>query len=128
LTKLIDQEKFKDEVDLAILAGACQYIMGHCYEEPTQSFFPNIVLAKPSKEENKKQSRLAWCYGDLGTTYTLLKAARAINNEQLEQQALYILKKSTERKSIESSLVKDAGVCHGAFGIALIYHHLYRRS
>lgn len=126
LTKLIRQEKFNTEDNRAILNGACQYIMGHCYEEPTQHFFPNIVLAKPSENQNKKPSRLAWCYGDLGTTYTLLKAARAMNEQALEEQALYILKKSTERREVEANLVNDAGVCHGAFGIALIYHHLYQ--
>ena len=83
--------------------------------------YPNWFLTNEMKSEN---SRLAWCYGDLGVGYTILYTACKGDNEVLEKFGIDVLNNTVKRKKLENSGVKDPGICHGAFGIMYIYHLL----
>ncbi len=89
------------------------------------SSFPNWIA---NKNINRLNSRLAWCYGDLGIGISLLRAGKILNNENLSSRALDILRKSAERLDPKEALILDAGLCHGAFGVAHIYRHLYKET
>ena len=67
-------------------------------------------------------SRLAWCYGDLGVAATLLFAARAVNEPSWERRALAVALAAAEPGPWVAT-VQDAGLCHGAGGVA----HLFNR-
>jgi lantibiotic modifying enzyme len=69
-------------------------------------------------------SRSAWCYGDLGVSASLFFAARSARNETWEHVALEIAR-DTARRPCERAEVVDAGLCHGAMGLAHILHRLY---
>lgn len=73
--------------------------------------------------------RLAWCYGDLGIGYALLKTANLISNVELKEYAVSILRTLIDKK-IEDPLtgVKDASFCHGSSGVALLFHKSYQYS
>ncbi|HEX4964378.1 MAG TPA: lanthionine synthetase C family protein [Thermoanaerobaculia bacterium] len=72
-------------------------------------------------------SRVAWCYGDLGIAASLLVAARAIGESDWEREALAITHRAAAR-SLESSGVIDAGLCHGAAGVAHLFNRLHQAT
>lgn len=66
--------------------------------------------------------RLAWCYGDAGIAIALTKAASILGDSDTSRIASEVARRAAER-SIESALVVDAGLCHGAAGLG----HLFAR-
>ena len=76
-------------------------------------------------QEYHNRSRLAWCYGDLGTGLTLLRAAQVLEDTQLYTEAVNTLKVAAGLVADEDTLVRDAGICHGSYGNALIFKKIY---
>ena len=72
-----------------------------------------------------KPARLAWCYGAPGVAATLLDAARAVGNEEWEHAALDIAREAAGAAPQHSG-VQDAGLCHGALGLAHLYNRIYQ--
>jgi hypothetical protein len=66
--------------------------------------------------------RVAWCNGDLGVAVALLAAAIATDRDDWGATALELAHGMAARP-FESSQVIDAGLCHGAAGVA----HLFNR-
>jgi len=66
--------------------------------------------------------RVAWCYGDLGVAVALLAAASATDRDDWRTSALELAHGMAARP-IDASQVIDAGLCHGAAGVA----HLFNR-
>lgn len=85
------------------------------------SIFPNWV----SKELQSKNSRLAWCYGDLGIGIALYQTAVIIEDEELKKEAIEILLYSIKRKNLEENRVIDASLCHGTAGIAHVFNRMF---
>lgn len=69
-------------------------------------------------------SRLAWCYGDPGLAAVLTMAGAALDSRRVADEAIRIAEVASER-SPEESGVKDAGLCHGAAGLAHIFARIY---
>lgn len=69
--------------------------------------------------------RLAWCYGDLGIARALFVAGRAAA-ERAWTAAACELARACARRPWSDSLVHDATLCHGAAGIAHLFHRLYQ--
>lgn len=88
------------------------------------SFFPDWVSDDPLV----KNSRLRWCYGDLGIAYSLYRSSLLLQDKELEAYALNILLQTSKRKDAEKEGVADAGLCHGAMGVAHMYNRLYQIS
>ncbi|MCD2258058.1 lanthionine synthetase C family protein [Psychroserpens luteolus] len=125
LAKLYEENIIKNRVAF-LLRGAISYIKRFKNtEKETYCLFPNWVTQDNIPEG---QSRLAWCYGDLGIGVALFKASKALKDNNLKTEALTILKHTTSRKTTKDTKVEDAGLCHGAFGNALIYTRLYRET
>lgn len=109
-----------------LLRKSISYILHHKNEGENQySLFPNFEY---ESDYTHKHSRLAWCYGDLGVGITLLQAAKALQDKNLYKTAIDILKHSAQRIQPQDTLVKDAGICHGAFGIAKIFNRAYKET
>jgi hypothetical protein len=72
-------------------------------------------------------SRVAWCFGDLGIASSLLLAARGAGEPAWETEARRIALAAAAR-SLETSRVPDAGLCHGAAGVAHIFNRLYQAT
>ncbi|MEN8224879.1 MAG: lanthionine synthetase C family protein [Bacteroidota bacterium] len=89
------------------------------------SIFPSWAL---ENEKEPHYSRLAWCYGDLGIGMAYLRAGQLQSNSGHAMEGMDILIKSSGRKDLQENKVHDAGICHGAAGLALIYNFLYQRS
>ncbi len=111
----------------SMLRRAISFVLTNKYKtDKSISLFPTYVYHDLIKEVHT--SRLAWCYGDLGIGLTILKAARVLKNRQLEKEAIRILKHSSKRKDLKENFVRDAGLCHGAFGISQIFGRLHKKT
>ncbi len=68
---------------------------------------------------------LAWCYGDLGIACSLLVAARSLDEESWEEEAISIGLNTAERD--DDSLV-EPGLCHGAAGVGHLFNRLFQAT
>jgi lantibiotic modifying enzyme len=86
-------------------------------------FPPYVIPGEPPSD-----SRLAWCYGDLGIGAALYQAGVLTENSEWEEQALEILRHSAARRELEKNSVFDASLCHGAAGVAHIFNRMFQYS
>jgi lantibiotic modifying enzyme len=107
-----------------LLEGAMRWLWAQAREKAPGPRFPTMVDERARDEE---QSRLAWCYGDLGVATSLLGAARQVRRADWERQALELLARCAER-SFASSGVNDAGLCHGATGNAQMFNRVFQAT
>ncbi|MDX6677708.1 MAG: lantibiotic biosynthesis protein [Solirubrobacteraceae bacterium] len=98
-----------------LLTGAVRWTLAQRLSGAARSCFPRGV-GGPAPGP----ARLAWCYGDAGIAVALLLAARALADDRLHRVAHDVARKAATR-SFESSGVVDAGVCHGAAGVAHMF-------
>jgi lantibiotic biosynthesis protein len=105
----------------ALLNGAVSWLMLHHLGEQNGACYPSWVA--PNLEP--RPSRLAWCYGDPGIAATLLYAARATGVEEWERSALAIAAHAAS-VAPEYAGISDAGLCHGAFGLAHLYNRIHK--
>lgn len=112
---------------LRLLKPACDYMLSLKHQDPKfSSSFPNWI--ETDKENEQFNSRLAWCYGDLGIGITIYRAGLVLNDKELIDESIDIMMKSTKRRDITEAGIKDAGVCHGAYGLMLIYNDFYNKT
>ena len=68
-------------------------------------------------------SRMAWCYGDPGIGLALIQIGANCCRSDWKSYGIEILKSASLRREKGNSLVKDACLCHGSSGLALIYYY-----
>jgi lantibiotic biosynthesis protein len=105
-----------------LLGAAVDWVLS-CKRSGESPAFPNFVA--PGRRATN--SRLAWCYGDLGIAVVLLGAARRTGEPAWEREALELARLAAARAP-ETSGVRDAGLCHGAAGAAHLFNRLYQAS
>jgi lantibiotic modifying enzyme len=71
--------------------------------------------------------RVAWCYGDLGVAAALTLAAHAADEPAWERVGLAVARRAAAKPFAESGIV-DAGLCHGAAGVAHVLGRIAHRS
>ena len=101
----------------ALLDGAVTYLRSVASPNPT-SRYPRWLPPQQPGAIN----RVAWCYGDLGVAVALLSAATATGRHDWRDEAIALARSMAARPPEESQVV-DAGLCHGAAGVA----HLLNR-
>mgnify|MGYP001558949223 CR=1 FL=1 len=110
------------EKTLKLLNGAITYLINNQLDTSLYySSFPNGIV----ESENPSNSRLAWCYGDLGIGMALYQAGKITGNSHWVDKAIEILLFTTKRRTDDVTSVVDAGLCHGTAGIAHIYNRMY---
>lgn len=87
------------------------------------SLFPSHI--PPDAEP--RQTRTAWCYGDLGVAAVLLSAAQTFERSDWRDEALAIARVAA-RRSFEDTRVSDAGLCHGATGVAHLFNRIHQAT
>ena len=124
----LHQQKVAPERSRTLLEQALAFILAQ--ELPASlSMFPSSV--SPGSH-NSGPSRLAWCYGDLGIAYVLLRAGRYFQNEAWLSKGLQVALHAADR-DIESARVRsndehkriNTGFCHGTSGIAFLFQRLF---
>ncbi|WP_103866047.1 lanthionine synthetase C family protein [Aquimarina sp. I32.4] len=125
LARIAVYDEFYEDV-IELVQKTAYYILSYKTNDTTlTAMYPNWIV-----ENNKTDdpSRLAWCYGDLGIGISLLKAAEVLKDTRLYNEAINTLKHSTKRRNLDEAGVKDAGICHGAYGILHMYTYLYKKT
>ncbi|RXQ97396.1 hypothetical protein EO244_00470 [Ancylomarina salipaludis] len=94
------------------------------------SYFPNKIEVSQYKQGKSplQLSRLAWCYGDLGTFYIINEISRQMGLEEYYRESENYLLQTTHRRTFESTHYYDAGFCHGTSGIAHLYNRLFLKT
>lgn len=86
--------------------------------------WPSIV----TDSDTSSTSRLAWCYGDAGNGVILLEAAILLKDIRLQEQAITVLKHTSERKNLKENFIRDACLCHGTVGLTTIFQKAFALS
>lgn len=71
--------------------------------------------------------RSAWCYGDPGVSAALLVAARCVGDRDWKREALAIARGAARRRPEQAGVV-DAGLCHGAAGLAHVFNRMFQAT
>ena len=103
-----------------VLDDAVDWLLAHQLDSPLGRFTYTTTLDGSALEP----ARLAWCYGDLGIAATLMAAAQMVGRADWRVEAAAIARLAANR-SVESSGVTDAGLCHGAAGVGHLFHRLH---
>ena len=118
---VLKQSGFNDPRVDPLLNGAVGYILSQRLSSASYfSWFPHIVV----KNVQPLNSRLAWCYGDLGIGLSLMKAAHATRSQDLRDYSIDVLRSCACRREQQESMVQDVSICHGSLGIA----HCFARA
>jgi hypothetical protein len=106
----------------ALLDGAVRYLLA--VPDPRG---PDTGRYPPWQPTTRPAStRLAWCYGDLGVAAALLGAAsRAKVPVWREGLALA---RTCAARTLAQAHIHDASICHGAAGIAHLFHRMARAT
>jgi hypothetical protein len=95
--------------------------------ENIKSYFPNVLLyEKHLKKTNlPTNSRLGWCYGDVGILYCMYMAATQIKDDKRSQLILDMMLNVSQRREEVGGFVLDSGFCHGYSGLSIMYKNIY---
>lgn len=109
-----------------MIEGAIKYILAQKLPAGQYiSIYGNLAL---ESSEFIVSSRLAWCYGDLCVAVALWKASKSLKRNDWAEEAKTILIHSSKRRDLNENGVIDACFCHGASGIAHIFHRMYKET
>lgn len=113
---------FEKKRVIRLLVQALNYIIDQIsFKKGNLSCFPYF-----SKETHcEYNSRLGWCYGDLGIAHILWQAAIVLKNEKWRKLSIKIFRYNTSRRDLQINKVYDAGICHGSSGIAYIFRNMF---
>jgi len=105
----------------ALLDDAVAFLVGASPARPGArypSWQPAASAASP---------RLAWCYGDLGVASALLGAALHVGEPAWQTEAIALARDCAAR-SYDDAKIFDAAICHGAGGVAHLFHRMARAT
>lgn len=97
-----------------LLDGAVAYLRGVA---------PPGTARIPSWEGLAPTRRLAWCYGDLGSSLALLSAGKAVGREDWRDEALAMARTCAGTSRADAN-ISDSTLCHGASGAFHLFHRL----
>lgn len=119
------------ELCKGMLQGGINFYLNNIQDiNQVGSFFPSKIRIKDYKTSKNKGefSRLAWCYGDLGILYTLLRILKKTDLALGEDKIIKMLLRITKRKDYSETRVLDSGFCHGISGINYLFMKLFKMT
>lgn len=96
-------------------------------QSPTYFVSSELKSIYPERRADRT-SRLAWCYGDLGITYTLLLTAERMDDNILYTETIHMLLTIAKRRYPAYTGIEDAAFCHGTAGVGYIFLKLYQKT
>ena len=99
------QLNFETERVVKLITQTITYILDQItYTEGSESYFPSY-----SRESNAGNfnSRLGWCYGDLGIAHVLWQAAVSLKIKEWEDTAIQILLHNSNRRDLQKNDIID---------------------
>lgn len=110
------------EPAMALLADAVPWFLA---QERPAGADGGFAAWRHESESSPAAARLAWCYGDAGIAGALMVAALGARREDWQQHARRLATQAA-RRTVESSGVTDAMVCHGSAGVAHVFNRLWQ--
>ncbi len=114
------QEAIRLQDVLPLLDGLVRWLLA----QRREGGFPNWLI---DGETPPPGTRLAWCYGDPGVAASLM-AAGIVAGRPSWCTAAQDIAIAAALRDPEQAGVRDAGICHGAAGVAHLFHRLHRAS
>jgi len=107
----------------ALLEAAMGFLLSQVSRETPSPRFPYWrAPVGPAPE-----TRIAWCYGDLGVALALLVAGTSSGRQDWIDYSLELARTVAER-TLASAGVADGGLCHGTAGAAHLFNRLFQFS
>lgn len=110
-------------VSRRLLDGAVSWLLRQKLTDSPGARFPAWLAAGWKGE----RCRSAWCYGDPGVAVALFSAARCVGNLDWEREALELARGAARRPPDQAGVV-DAGLCHGAAGLAHVFNRMFQAT
>jgi hypothetical protein len=107
----------------ALLAGAVRWLLAHRMGAESPSCFAYSIAPGAAPQP----ARLAWCYGDAGVAAALLAAGEAATEPAWRRSATEIARAAAARPMADAGVV-DAGLCHGAAGLAHLFNRMFQST
>jgi hypothetical protein len=105
-----------------LLEGAVTFVLSAAPASPEAGRFPPWhPYAKPISP------RLAWCYGDLAVASALIGAGLHARVDAWTREGL-VLAHACAGRTLAQARIHDACLCHGAAGIAHMFHRIARAT
>lgn len=112
---------FDRQASGSLLERGVRWLFAQAIDGSTPLTFPRST----ARDEREQRVRPAWCYGDPGIALVLLSAGRATGCESWVEEAVRTIRAVPNCSQGTRALVRDPGLCHGASGIAMIYHDFF---
>ena len=107
-----------------MIEGAIKFIKNQKIPSHIESV--SLYPAMVDKGEGiKPNSRLGWCYGDLGIASCMWQVGKTLNNEELKKESIEIMLHASHRKELTQNMILDAGACHGTASISHVFNRFY---
>jgi hypothetical protein len=105
-----------------LCAGATRWLRAHELPPSPRGRYPSWLTGGP---HDREPSRTAWCYGDPGLALAVWSAAARTGAPVDEWRALAA---ESARRPEALCGINDAGLCHGAIGLAHLYNRAYQAT
>jgi lantibiotic biosynthesis protein len=110
---------------LALLGGAVEWFVSHrCADSCLHAFPMTIGVREPGAAGATVPPIASWCYGDMGISTALSRAAVCLEDASLSQLAVTI----GLRAAGSTSPRGEHGICHGTAGTAHMLNRLYQQT
>jgi len=116
VTDVVRQDRSK-----ALLEGAVNWLLAQQRPQGAISHFSSWVV--PGQEST--DSRLAWCYGDLGILSVLLQVNRRVDRSDWQHFTRGLLNHCLAWP-LDRAGIADAPLCHGSAGVAHVFNRIYQ--
>jgi hypothetical protein len=117
-TNLIDRERLEP-----LLAQGVTWLLAQQRPPSARTLFGSWVVSGVESAD----SRLAWCYGDLGILGILAQLVQRVPHAGWQPRVDAILNHCLAWP-VMSSVIIDAPLCHGAIGVAHIFNRFYQTT
>ena len=108
-----------------MISSCLSFLLEKQYPDGRTDCFPMAIDVDANEKQDRIQSRLGWCYGDLCMVNALIHCSKALHRPDWLAKAMKIAFKTISR-SLEQSDCNDPYFCHGTVGVAHQYHRLYQ--
>ena len=108
---------------LSLLEGSVKWLLAQQRTADAVSRYDSFIA--PGRQAC--DSRLGWCYGDLGIAAVLCQVARRMGRNDWREIGTALLDRCLEWP-IEKARIYDASLCHGALGVAHVFNRAYQST
>lgn len=108
---------------LPLLKGVVEFYLRN---KNPNNYASSYSFWKPLDTNIYSESRLGWCYGDIGISCALIQAAIILGDDSLKSYACMVIDKTLVRIHSESKDITEANICHGTSGLSFMYNCFYQ--